>query len=161
MKTSALLTPLLRVTAYVLRAVKLFRRSITYPKGPLTPEELVEAERLWVVDTQTHLRSERNLKVWQKQFDLFTDDDGLTRCRGRLKNADLPYATKYPLFLPRRGHFTTLVVRRAQSRHAQRREGDPDGCQEEVLDNQGTQSCQINYPLLCHLQAIRRSTIQG
>ncbi len=112
----SILTRLLRVTAYVLRAAKLFRRSITHPKGPLTPEELVEAERLWVIDTQTHLRSERNLKVWQKQFDLFTDDNGLIRCRGRLKNADLPYATKYPLFLPRRGHFTTLVVRRAHSR---------------------------------------------
>ena len=85
----------------------------TCPKGPLTPEELVEAERLWIVDTQMMLTSESNLKVWQKQFDLFADDNRLIRCRGRLNNASLPYATKYPLFLPRKAHFTTLVVKRA------------------------------------------------
>ena len=110
------LTRLLRVTACVLRAVKLFKRSTPHPKEPLSPEELIEAERLWVVDTQTQLKSESNLKMWQKQFNLFTDDNGLIRCRGRIKNANLPYATKYPLFLPRKAPFTTLVVRRAHSR---------------------------------------------
>ena len=110
------LTRLLRVTAHVLRAVKLFKRSKTCPEGPLTPDELVEAERLWIIDTQTQLRTESYLKVWQKQFDLFFDDRGLIRCRGRLNNAILPYATKYPLFLPRGAHFTALVVRRAHCR---------------------------------------------
>ena len=107
------LTRLLRVTAQVLRAVKLFKRSISRPKGPLSPQELVEAERMWIVDTQTQLKSESKLNVWQKQFNLFSDEHGLVRCRGRLNNADLPYATKYPLFLPRQAHFTTLIVRRA------------------------------------------------
>ena len=107
------LTRLLRVTAYVLRAVKLFKRSISCPKGQLTPEELVEAERLWIVDTQTQLKSGSKLKMWQKKFNLFTDDSGLVTC---LNNANLPYDTKYPLFLPHKAHFTTLVVRRAHNR---------------------------------------------
>ena len=111
----SMLTRLLRVTAYVLRAVKLFKRLIPHSKGPLCPEKLVEAEKLWIIDTQTQLKSESNLKMWQKQFDLFMDDNGLIRCCVRLKNANLPYATKYPLFLPRKAHFTTLVVRRAHS----------------------------------------------
>ena len=88
----------------------------TCPKGLLTPQELVEAEELWIIDTQIMLKNESNLKVWQKQFDLFADDNGLIRCRGRLDNANLPYATKYPLFLPRKAHFTTLVVKRAHCR---------------------------------------------
>ena len=110
------LTRLLRVTAYVLRAAKFFKRAVNQPKGPLTPEELLEAERLWIIDTQAQLKDESNFKLWQKQFDLFTDDDGLIRCRGRLNNADLQYDTKYPLFLPRKAHLTTLVVRRAHLR---------------------------------------------
>ena len=140
------LSRLLRVTAYVRRAVKLFKKMNTCPKGPLAPQELVEAEELWIIDTQITLKNESNLKVWQKQFDLFADDNGLIRCRGRLNNANLPYATKYPLFLPRKAHFTTLVVKRAHCRvmHNDVR---------EILDNQGTQPCQIDYSLLCYLQA--------
>ena len=55
------LTHLLQVTAYVLRAVKLFKRSIVHPKKPLSPEELVEAEKLWIVHTQVQLKDETTL----------------------------------------------------------------------------------------------------
>ena len=148
------LTHLLRVTAYVLRAVKLFKRSIVHPKKPLSPEELVEAERLWIVHAQMQLKDEKNFNMWQKQFDLFTDDKGLIRCCGRLTNADLPYFTKYPLFLPRKAHFTILIVRSAHSHSCvtKQSEGDPDRDPEEVLDSQRPQSSEVSYPLLCHLQ---------
>ena len=43
-------------------------------QGGTILEELVEAERLWVVDPQAQLNSESNFKMWQKQFDLFSDD---------------------------------------------------------------------------------------
>ena len=109
-------TLLLRVTAHVLRAVKLFKRSSSQPRGPLYPEELVEAERLWVSDTKTQLKTESNLRVWKTQFDLFADDRGLIRCRGRLENADLQYSSKYPSFLPRYAHLTTSIVRMADRR---------------------------------------------
>ena len=66
----------------------------------------------WLQEQNT-LTTESNLKVWKFQFDLFADDRGLIRCRGRLKNADLPYSLKYTLFLPRRSHLTTLIVRMA------------------------------------------------
>ena len=33
------------------------------------------------------------------QLNLFLDERGLWRCGGRLANADLPNATKYPLVL--------------------------------------------------------------
>lgn len=107
---------LLRVTAYVLRAVELFKKSIIESNKPLCPEELTEAERLWIVHAQTQLRGGRNFNAWQKQFDLFTDDNGLIRCCGRFENSTLPYSTKYPLFLPRKAHFTILIVINAHSR---------------------------------------------
>ena len=110
------LTRLFRVTAYVLRAVKLFKKAAVHTEKPLSPEELDEAERLWLIHTQTRLKDERNFNMWQKQFDLFLDDKGLIRCRGRLENASLPYSTKYPVFLPRKTHVTMLIVRSAHGR---------------------------------------------
>ena len=86
------LTRFLRVTPYILRAVELFKRPGDQNKGALTPELLAEAERLWLIDTQGQLRSDKNFSMWKKQFDLLTDDKGLTRCRGRLKNALIPYS---------------------------------------------------------------------
>ena len=59
----SMLTHLLRVTAYVLRAVKLFKRSIVRPKKSLSPEEVVEAEQLWIADAQTQLKSEKRLSL--------------------------------------------------------------------------------------------------
>jgi len=53
------LTRLLRVTAFVLRAVKLFKKSIVKPNKSLSPEELIEAERLWILHAQTQLKGER------------------------------------------------------------------------------------------------------
>ena len=88
------------MTAFVLRAVKLFKKSIVKPNKSLSPEELIEAERLWIVHAQTQLKGERDFNTWQKQFNLFPDDKG----------------TKYPLLLPCKAHFTILIVRNAYSR---------------------------------------------
>ena len=85
-------------------------------RSALSPELLAEAERLWLVDSQVQLRGDRNFNVWKKQFDLFTDDKGLLRCRGRFKNALIPYTTKYPVFLQHKNHFTSLLVSSAHAR---------------------------------------------
>ena len=95
------LTQLLRVTAYVLRAVKMLKGHVAHPRELLSPVELTEAEWLWIVDVLVQLKYERNFSMWQKQLNLFPNDKGLIRCRGRLENANLPYSTKYQLFLPR------------------------------------------------------------
>ena len=47
---------------------------------------------------------------------LFTDDRGIWRCGGRLTNAALPFETKHPIFLPERGRFTELIIRRAHEK---------------------------------------------
>ena len=53
---------------------------------------------------------------WQQQLDLFRDERGLWRCRGRIQNAGVPYCTKHPVLLHKDHHFTMLVVKQAHSR---------------------------------------------
>ena len=104
---------LLRVTAYVLKAVKIFKK--TLPVQPrnhtaLTPEELADSEKLWIIDAQRKLAQEEKFPTWKNQFDLFLDNKGLWRCGGRLSNATLPYSTKHPVLLPRKHPITSLIV---------------------------------------------------
>ena len=44
-------------------------------------------------------------------LDPFTDTDGVLRVRGRLRNATLPYESKYPAILPNSHHVTILIIR--------------------------------------------------
>ena len=43
---------------------------------------------------------------------VFTDEKGVLRCKGRIQNSSLSYATKFPVLLPRTHHFTRLVIQR-------------------------------------------------
>ena len=104
------LTKLLRVTARVLLAVRKFKNHLT---GDTISDLLPEAELLWVKDAQSSMT---NFDVLQKQFNLFIDQRGLWRCRGRLSNVEAPYAVKNPILLPRKHPFSTLVVRDAHVR---------------------------------------------
>ena len=45
-----------------------------------------------------------------RQLRLFLDTDGIVRCQGRLKNAVLPDAAKYPILLPKASWLVRLVV---------------------------------------------------
>ena len=65
---------------------------------------------------QEQLVQHKDFKVLQNQLGLFLDNKGIWRCGGRFQNADIPYATKYPILLPRDHFFTVLVVRDAHSR---------------------------------------------
>ena len=109
---------LLRVTAYVMRAAKLFKAkgSITDSAPTLSSQELAVAERHWISHAQDELVRQRNFECLRKQFGLFLDDKGLWRCGGRLQSVDVPYATKHPLLMPRRHAFTVLLVREAHVR---------------------------------------------
>lgn len=101
---------LVRVTAHVLRAVTRFK---TKKATMLTSKELSDAECKWIKDSQKHAGVEPSLK---SQLNLFLDEKGLWRCGGRLSNTDLPYSTKYPIFLPRKHPITPLIVNDAHKR---------------------------------------------
>ena len=73
-------------------------------------DETARAELLWIIESQTLLQRDKNFDDWKKQFGLFLDDNGIWRCCGRIANADVPYSTKYPIFLHKDHHLTRLFV---------------------------------------------------
>jgi len=51
-----------------------------------------------------------------RQLKLFLDGTNLLRCGGRIHNAPLSELAKFPLLLPSRHHFTTLVIQNAHAK---------------------------------------------
>lgn len=46
----------------------------------------------------------------QRQLNLYVDDKGLLRCKGRLQNADLSEDLRFPIHLSKGDKFTQLLV---------------------------------------------------
>ena len=46
-----------------------------------------------------------------KQFELYKDDKGVLRCKGRQNNADLPTTSKNPILLPSKNDFVSLLIK--------------------------------------------------
>ena len=95
------LSRLLRVTAYVLHFIRILKSRIRSVQlvpvsQTLEPEEVEEAERLWIIESQTQ---DRHFNEWKNQFKLFNDEKGIMRCGGRLSNAEFQYGTKHPILL--------------------------------------------------------------
>ena len=114
------LTRLLHVTAYVLRFIRLLKDKDKDRSTPshqlLTLEEITEAERLWIIQSQLQLASDGHFDEWRKQFDLFRDEKEILRCGGRLTNSDLQYSTKHPIFLSKQTHLAMLIARKAHEK---------------------------------------------
>ena len=110
---------LLRVTAYVLRAMNRFKakgKSDSNLPITLTPQEIATAEKLWITHAQKGIALQKDFETLRCQFGLFLDERGLWRCGGRLQNADIPFTAKHPVLLPGRHSFTALVVHNAHQR---------------------------------------------
>ena len=106
---------LFRVTAYVLLFVRRLRKTDQSP-SIVTAELFNRAEVLWIQIAQSTLREEPHYESWKNQLGFFTDNEGLLRCKGRLKNAGLPYTTQFPLILPQNHPLTILLVRQAHEK---------------------------------------------
>ena len=89
--------------AHVLKFVSMLRRKAQSPE--LTVPDLAEAERLWILESQSSMVQGKNFPIWKVQFGLFKDDDQMWRCGGRLQNADLSFSAKHPILLNKRRHF--------------------------------------------------------
>ena len=79
-------------------------------------DDIAKTEMLWIIESQALLLKDTNFDVWKKQFELFIDDKGIWRCGGRIGNADVPYSTKFPIFLHKDHHLTKLFVLNAHQR---------------------------------------------
>ena len=113
-KNFSRLSRLLRVTAYVIRFIRILRSKIRggemLVSSELNAGDMAEAESLWVREAQRFLMKSEHFDVWKKQFGLFLDDSKLWRCKGRLGNANLPFCTKYPALLPKHHYLTGLII---------------------------------------------------
>lgn len=116
----------LRVTTYCMRFLsnvrKLIRRRESSDKpcdGPLVPEEIVQAQRYWIVSAQ------RQLGNWEESYkDLATfDKEGVIRVGERLRNALLIYEEIHPILLPASHLISKLIIQEA---HSQVAHGGPE-----------------------------------
>ena len=118
------LSKLLTVTAYVLRFAGNLRISLEQRQtGPVSAKELISARLQWIKDTQqtVYWREIANLHQIAKQpsisrimlvrqLRLFLDPEGYLRCGGRIHNAPLNEATKFPYLLPSKHPLSSLVI---------------------------------------------------
>ncbi|GBM14578.1 hypothetical protein AVEN_34987-1 [Araneus ventricosus] len=111
---------LLRVTAWVVRFVNALKRK-NAEKGPLTSDELTNAEMFWVRITQndsysneiTCLKKNKSLPRDSKLLCLnpFLDSNGILRVTGRLgKSTHLSTFEKHPIILPSKTKLTELLI---------------------------------------------------
>ena len=104
-----------RVTAFVFKFVHVLKSRVKNRVSELnleiTPEDLQRATVYWIKKSQFSLQEDEHFQSWEAQFGLYSDEEGLLRCRGRLSNADLPYSTKCPILLNTKHHLTQLIVR--------------------------------------------------
>ena len=111
---------LLRVTAYVLKFIRLLRGDGGAVKSKeLKAEDLNFAEVTWIRGVQAHSFGterqnllhgyERSKHV--KQFNLYLDEDKIIRCGGRINNADTTEESKNLVLLPSRHRYTELLIR--------------------------------------------------
>ncbi|XP_022098200.1 uncharacterized protein LOC110983327 [Acanthaster planci] len=106
---------LLRVTAYVLRFVHTLqakKQSNTdkEPGGPLLPREISEATDYWLIQAQKPLH-QRVANGEFKMLSPFTDEQGILRVGGRLKESIMTYNRKHPALLPHDHQFSHLTMR--------------------------------------------------
>ncbi|CAB3995911.1 PREDICTED: uncharacterized protein LOC106817579 [Paramuricea clavata] len=111
---------LLRVTAVVLKFIKLLKSRVKQEDPPtnseVTSTDIELARVLWIKELQEEMKLNENFKSWNRDLGLFTDENGTVRCKGRLSNSNLPYSAKYPILLDTAHYLTTLIVRDCHER---------------------------------------------
>ncbi|XP_067203819.1 uncharacterized protein [Linepithema humile] len=116
---------LLKITALILRFVKLTRRQLPCTEILYTAQLMTEAKTFWIKVIQSSLYATELhlLRAGQRlprsssllSLDPFIDDDGTIRMGGRLMHAPLTFARKHPVILSQTP-LTRLIVRDAHLR---------------------------------------------
>ena len=101
-------TKLFRVTALSLKFIRNLKATRNQRRGPrntkatLTVQEISEAKSLWIREIQEPMKQEKNFEDLKQELGLSSGEDDILRCKGRLGNAPLEIAARYPILLPRR-----------------------------------------------------------
>ena len=112
------LRKLYRVTAWVTRFChntsrrnKSDRREV-----PLTLEEMVKSEELWIRAAQQELRKGGNYQQLASKFGLQEDQKGVIRCKGRLEYSEMVHEAKELIILPKEHRLTALQIQECHER---------------------------------------------
>ena len=120
-------TKCLRIWAYLLRAVRYFKRGWKANSRILLSEEVEDAREYLIKDAQRAFYHEEisAMKTSEKdlcqtksakgskilQFNPFLDDKGIIRSNSRISKFEFyPYSKRFPIVLPRQADFTKLLV---------------------------------------------------
>ena len=105
---------LFRITACIFRFVKNLKNKVASQQLLLEPfitsAEMRTSEIIWLKENQKKFDGKR-LRILKKDLNLIYDGDNLLRCKGRLKNAPLPYETKTPYLINTEHCLATLIVK--------------------------------------------------
>ena len=107
---------LLSVTAVVLKFCQMLRDKVHCGESSNSCDLKAEAEQLWILECQRVVVAGKSFKHWQNQLDLFQDESGVWRCRGRIQKAAVLYSTKHQVLLHKDHHLSVLLVRSAHIR---------------------------------------------
>ena len=86
------------------------------PNQFITVEEIYHSEKLWIEEIQKDIHTNEHYNSWEKNLGLFTDADGILRCKGRFRYSSLNYDEKHPAIIPRDHRLTSLIVSDAHSK---------------------------------------------
>ena len=114
---------LIRVTAYTLRFIRRVRARghkesaeegipLKSEDGPLSPEELKDAETFWLKESQKTLK-DRLSKGEFRNLSPYVDQEGVWRVGGRADKALVSYETRHPVLLPGDHQISRLIVQHA------------------------------------------------
>ena len=107
-----------------MKFVDLCKKTINPGSKELTAIDLLKAESSWTKTVQgssfapelQSLRRGDKPTLIQKQLNLFLDNEGIIRCRGRIDKATLPESNKTPILMPSHHHFIDLLIRQGHDR---------------------------------------------
>ena len=120
---------LLRSIAWVLRFIGNLKCKVnnkdTNTDNQVSVDELERAENLMIATIQheafskeiSYLRgiatglNKGKPPIYVNQFNLYIDEEGVIRCRTRIKNAQVRESTKKPILLPPRNPYTELLIK--------------------------------------------------
>lgn len=118
---------LTRIISYVKRFINNCKKENIKKRDKLCPEELTSALHAIIgLDQEKHFHAEikqlkehsnlSNIKTSLSNLSPFLDSNSLLRIGGRLQNANLSFAQRHPIILPKASHITKLIIRKEHLR---------------------------------------------
>ena len=107
------ITKLLRITSWIMRFINNVKKkdqNIVRKCGNLSNEEIQNAKLIWIKENQNVLQDEKNYSEIVNSLNLFEDEDGIIRSKGRITNSSLPYETRLPIMLSKTHKLSKLLV---------------------------------------------------